>query len=132
MTDYLLKANDYGEEATVAGGEEFVLVTTNILFNKRGFIPELPDLGLDLDNRKYIFVNDTASMTSMEEEALYMIRKYYPDDIINVEVVIKYDNIGRPFLSVVVNNASRGVSATVTYYSASEKSVDIEYKDYNK
>ena len=131
MADYLLKADEYGNEKTITEGEEFIFTTTTLLFNKTGFIPEIPYLGINLKERRNIAVNDTIAIDDLRADILKQVRYFYPSDNIVIIVEMRKDSDNKDFLYVDVLNTSKGISATVNYITENP-TVAVSYKDYNK
>ena len=131
MTDYLLQKNEYGEEKYITDGDEFIFTTTNILFNKPGFIPEIPFIGINLNERRYLTTSDTEAVRKLNEDITSQIKYYYPNDRLNIITELRKDAEGKSFLYVDVSNLTKQITATVNYVTNAPK-ISVAYKDYNK
>lgn len=131
MTDYLLQKNEYGEEKYITDGDEFIFTTTNILFNKAGFIPEIPFIGINLNERRYLTTSDTEAVRKLNDDITSQIKYYYPNDRLNIITELRKDAEGKSFLYVDVSNLTKQITATVNYVTNAPK-ISVAYKDYNK
>lgn len=132
MTDYMLKADSYGNEVKIVNDAEFVFCTTNLLNNRRGFIPMLAHIGWSLREDKHKLVNDTARLTRTREGIINQISKFYPNDIINYDIEIRKDELSNPYLYIDIDNKSRGITSTTDYRNPTQVQVSYNLKDYNK
>lgn len=131
MADYILTVDAYGNERKLENTDEFVLGVTNICRAKRGMIPEIPWLGINLEERQHIFISDTTKILSLQEEIYQQTSRMYPGENILVTIKVAYMTDNSPYLDIQITNTSRNVGVTVNYNSVKE-SYTIKYKDYNK
>lgn len=129
--EFLMKVNDYGEERTITNGEAFVFCVSNILYNKPGFIPELPTVGLNLTERRYMVTSDVKAIEELKNDIYDMVKLFYPDHGIIVTAETRYDKDNRSYLFIDIENISLGVAGTFNYKN-NTTNVTIRYKDYSK
>lgn len=131
MSDFMMRVDDYGNEKRLVNGEEFIYVISNCLYNKLGFIPEIPTIGLNLKERRYIILNDDTKIDQLKSDIYEMATKLYPYHKIIVECLIKKDSGNTPYLYVEVINGTLGIGGTYNY-KTDTPTINIRYKEYNK
>lgn len=100
-TELVLGINSFNKPAEKSGVEAWCKLITNLLFMAKGTYPTDPDMGCDIGQYEFAFIDDVIS--KIEASITEQVRKYLPDIPLDSVIVSKdTSDSGRPILLVLL------------------------------
>lgn len=130
LKDYILTKGDYGGEKQISGVDALVYMISNILYNKPGFLPLNPKIGMSINTRKHFLENDRATINDINSDLRQQVAICFPDITMECTYGVSRDSDNKPVGNIILSGS--GVTITVSTTKVSDVQYKITYKDYTK
>jgi hypothetical protein len=130
LSDYILTKGDYGSEKQIKDVDALVYMVSNILYNKPGFLPLNPRIGMSINTRKHFLENDKSTINEINSDLKQQISICFPDIKMECSYAVNRDGSNKPVGIITLSGG--GVTITMSTTKVSDVQYKITYKDYTK
>ncbi len=123
--EVMLSINNFNSPAEVSGKEAWIKLILHLLFLKKGSYPSNPNIGIDIRQYDYNFI-DTV-LTTLPSEIMEQTRIFLPDIPLESVIVDTTEVEGRVILLIILTFIDDNINDTVVIASrVSNNIIDFE------
>lgn len=130
LKDYIVAKGDFNSDRELKNVDALVFMLSNILYNKKGFLPTNTKLGLGILLNRHFLETDKTNINQINNDLQEQVKLAFPDIDMNVSYTVKRDSDNIPYGNLVITG--EGITIDVTTTKVNDVKYNVVYKDYTK
>lgn len=130
LKDYIVAKGDFNTDRELKNVDALVFMLSNILYNKKGFLPTNTKLGLGILTTKHFLETDTTTISQINNDLQDQVKLAFPDIDMTVSYEIKRGADNVPYGNLII--VGEGITIDITTTKVNDVKYDVYYKDYTK